>query len=724
MPHRKFLRLIFTIQLAVLGLVGLATLGFDIPVLRQIVGFIYLTFVPGLVLLRVLRLNKLGTVETLLYSVGLSIAFVMFTGFFINMLYPLIGIAKPISILPVIATISVIVLILCAIVYKREILEGESLPQSGSIPLSELFSPPALFLLLLPILAALGTFLVCFHQGNIVSLIFLSLVVLVVILVAFNKFIPTKLYPLAIVAIGLGLLWQWSLISLDLTGFDIHHHYYIQSLVISNSVWDPTFPSSSNAMLSIAMLAPIYSLILNLDTVWVFKIIYPLFFSLVPLALFQAYRKQIGYKIAFFGAFFFMSMPVFSSEAVGKATQSVAELFLALSILLFVSKEMAAIKRTLLLLIFSLSVVVSHYGLSYIYILYLLIALPLLFFYHAKMTPQSQEPANRSLQRDTLTGTYVVLFVVFCLSWYMYISTGSPFYSVVRIGDHIYSSLSTEFLSLLAREESVMQAIGLGAGAVGVEQSISLVIYHATQLFIVAGIIQLMANLRKMRFHREYVAMSLASMVLLALCVILPYFASALNMTRIYHITLLFLAPFCVLGGEAIFRWLSRIFSLFSLRGLATSTYLRLVVILVLVPYFLFQIGLIGALTGSLQTMTLALYEKDHSFFTQPETRAREWLGDAGGEFAIYSDAYGEAHLHQEFGGRSIRLPFDPEQIPQDSYIFLRRWNIINNEVLLFKMMGVRPIPERINLESDSAFSDALDSRNKIYDSGLAQIYR
>ncbi len=724
MPRSRILYIILAIQIAILGLVGLAALGFDIPVLRQIVGFIYLTFVPGFLLLKLLRLNRLSSIETLLYSVGLSIAFIMFTGFFLNMLYPLIGIAKPISILPLIATISVIVLILCTILYKREVHGKETLPQSSSIPRSELISPPTLFLLLLPVLAVLGTFLVYFHWGNTLSLIFLSLVALVVILVAFNKFIPTKLYPLAILAIGLGLVWQRTLISLGLTGTDTHIQYWIQTLVMSNSVWDYTIPSNVNAMLSVGMLTPIYSLILNIDSVWVFKIIYPLFFSLIPLALFQAYRKQIGDKIAFFGAFFFISMPYFSELPAQTITLPIAELFLTLSILLFLSKEMAATKRALLLIIFGLSIVVSHYGLSYIYMFYLLLALPLLLLQRLNVAPQSQEPTNRSPQRNTLTGTYVALFVVFCLAWYMYISSGSPLNSIIRIGDHLYSTLITEFLSPMAREESIMQAIGLGPGAVGLEQNISRAIYYITFLFIVVGVIQLITNLRKTRFHPEYVAFSLTSMALLAMCVILPYFASQLHMIRTYHIALLFLAPFCVLGGETFFRWLSRIFSLRRVRGLATSTYLRLVVMLVLVPYFLFQMGFIGTLTGSVQTMTLALYEGDHNFFTQPETRAREWLEDAGGNSAVYSDAYAEAQLHQELGSRSIRLPFDAEQIPQDSYIFLRRWNIVHDEILLTRMVGARVIPERINLESENAFSDALGSRNKIYDSGWAQILK
>jgi uncharacterized membrane protein len=724
MEMRKFLGVILAIQLAILGLVGLSALGFDTPVLRQVVGFIYLTFVPGLLLLRILRLNRLSTIETLLYSVGLSIAFVMFAGFIMNMLYPFIGISKPISILPVIATISVIVLILCAIVYKREIHEREPLPQSGSIPWSELFSPPVLFLLLLPALAVLGTFLVYFQQGNILSLIFLFLVGLAVILVAFNKFIPTKLYPLAIVAIGLGLLWQWSLISPDLLMSDTYYEYYAQKLTLANSIWDHTIPSNVNGMLSVTILAPTYSLILNLNTVWIFKIIYPLFFSLVPLALFQAYRKQIGDNIAFFGVFFLMSMPGFFWIGL-MARQPIAELFLALSILLFLSKEMVATKRTLLLIVFGFSIVVSHYGLSYIYMFYLLLVLPLLLLQRLYVTRQPQELSIRSVHGSTLSSNYVMLFVVLTLAWYMYISSGSLLISITRIGGHIYSSLLTELFSPEAREALVLQALGGGSSPIGIRGWIFKAISHATQFFIVVGVVYLITNLRKMRFHPEYVAMVLVSLVILAMSIVVPYFASSLGIIRIYHIALIFLAPFCVLGGMAVFRWLFRVFSLHRPRILATSAQLSLVVTLVLAPYFLFNTGFIHELTGDEPTlMALSLYEADYDFLTQPEIRAREWLGNAGGNFVVYSDAYAAPHLFQEFGSRSIRLPFDAEQIPQGSYIFLRRWNIIHNELLLLKKVGSRLIPERINLESDSAFSDALGSRNKIYDSGWAQIYR
>ena len=67
----------------------------EIPVLGQIVGFIVLTFIPGFLILRIIKPHKLGVTESLLYSVGLSIAFVMFLGLFtFHMITKLPGLAS------------------------------------------------------------------------------------------------------------------------------------------------------------------------------------------------------------------------------------------------------------------------------------------------------------------------------------------------------------------------------------------------------------------------------------------------------------------------------------------------------------------------------------------------------------------------------------------------------------------------------------------------------
>ena len=160
---KKFLKVILAIQLAVWGVIGLDTIGLHIPVIREFISFIYLFYIPGIIILRVLKLHKLGNIETLLYSVGLSIATLMFTGLFLNTVYPLFGISDPISILPLIITISVLVLALCAISYVRD----KDFSAPSFIDIGAILSPPALFLCLVPFLSIFATYLINFHHTNI-----------------------------------------------------------------------------------------------------------------------------------------------------------------------------------------------------------------------------------------------------------------------------------------------------------------------------------------------------------------------------------------------------------------------------------------------------------------------------------------------------------------------------------------------------------------------------
>jgi len=236
---RKCLYLSLAILLAMLGLAELAALGFDIPGLRQIVGFIFLAFIPGILILRILKVHNIGIVESLLYSVGLSIAFIYFTGLFANFVLPLIGVSKPISILPVMSTLAIFTLILGAIAYKRDKDFSATVrdcfvefPRNDGEK-SKFFSLPYLLLILLPILAIFGAHLVNLYQNNFLLLFFIIVVCCVVAMVAFDR-LPKNAYPWAIAMIAISLLFHLSLISPTLYGSDIQIEYYFQHIVLEN----------------------------------------------------------------------------------------------------------------------------------------------------------------------------------------------------------------------------------------------------------------------------------------------------------------------------------------------------------------------------------------------------------------------------------------------------------------------------------------------------------
>ena len=70
----------------------------DIPFLRQIFSFIFLTLLPGILIMKILRLTKLNFLEKFILSWGISLSFVMLFGLFVNTLSLILGYNTPLSI--------------------------------------------------------------------------------------------------------------------------------------------------------------------------------------------------------------------------------------------------------------------------------------------------------------------------------------------------------------------------------------------------------------------------------------------------------------------------------------------------------------------------------------------------------------------------------------------------------------------------------------------------
>ncbi|RLF47137.1 MAG: hypothetical protein DRN20_06330, partial [Thermoplasmata archaeon] len=231
---RELLIIILSLQLALLGLVGLdVLLGLGIPIIGQIIAFVYLTFVPGLLILKILKVTPETATESLLYSVGLSLSFLMFIGGLINFLYPLVGILNPISKVPLVITISSLVVLLCLICYLRNKDDLEHL----SINMQGTFSVFAFSLILLPFLAVFGTYTLNFYDNNTPLLILLSAISLIPVIVGFHK-LHEHMYPLALWVVSISLLLHTSLVSPFVSDIgDAAASFYHSHLIVLMGYW-------------------------------------------------------------------------------------------------------------------------------------------------------------------------------------------------------------------------------------------------------------------------------------------------------------------------------------------------------------------------------------------------------------------------------------------------------------------------------------------------------
>ena len=711
---KKFLRMILSIQLVMLGSMILDFMGMEIPILRQVVGFVYLTFVPGIIIVRLLKLHKLGVAETIILSTGLSVSFLMFSGFFLNTILSFLNIDSPLSSWNIVISITALVTIFAIISCKIDGFNRDKLP-----PLK--ISRSALYLMLLPVLSVVGTYFVNFQKNNILLLILIVLIALIPVLVALKK-IPSELYPLAIVVIAISLLFHRSLISIYLTGWDIHQEYYYHKLVVDNAYWDSRIPSNVNAMLSIVILPAVYSYFLKMDGAWVLKIVYPVIFSLVPLGVYCVYQREIkSDKIAFYSVFFLMSFITFFTEMLSLARQEIAELFFVLIIFLMVQDTISRNIRNLLMLIFGVSLVTSHYGLSYIF--FILIITIYLFSTDLIKTLLTRRLILPEfiLKKKTLN-FFMIFYTIFLILWYINVSESSAFNSIVRIGDHAITSIFTELFNTENRDTNVLMAIGASDPVVhSFGRETHRALQFITQFFIIIGFLRIIIHMESFKLKAEYFYLIVAGMGLLVLS-LLPVTATTLNMSRIYHIVLLVISPLLIIGGIFVIEK-----TINFKHKLKQDHVILILILVVLIPYFLFMTGFVYEMTNDSPTsMSLGMERMKNynitkiSFYNtytpEQDVYSARWFSRSNNaDKIIYADGNSELHVLYSYGmihSDRVRGLGDPGNLNIDKiypsyYLYMDKFNVCDDHPLL----------------NETIISSSFNHSSRIYSNGCGEIY-
>jgi uncharacterized membrane protein len=798
--------------LAMLGLIGLACLGFDVPFLRQMVGFLLLTFIPGILLLRILKIHNVGIVESLLYSVGLSLGFIMAVGVVANFALPPLGISRPITLAPLVITFTVFFLILCFLAYVRDKsfrLVNPLTKGSRKVAKPGFFAnlTPWLLATLLPLLAILGASLVNSYYNNTLLLALIFIITIIVGVVAFNKFIPPRVYPFMIVMMGMALMYQTTLISSNLVGSDIHTEYYLGKLVVENGHWDVTLPYTVNSCLSIVMLAPIYSLLLNMDIVWLFKAVYPLFFCLAPLALFHVFRLQIKPRYAFLATFFFIAMPMFMMDMAQLCRQQVSELFFVLVILLLVDRKLTWLQRTTLVLIFGFGVVVSHYGMGTGYIGYLVFGALVLIFIKSRAGRtlwQWLVGKRNSLPADVKSAgafnkkalvTIAGVSLVFMLGYYSVVASG-----IALIAPQLATGVVTQgvttlteappteappteappteappteaspteappteappteasptielpawiqsiiarfpILDPLAKEPLAQTALGLDFPLASLGGKAWRIFQYLVELCLVIGFFRLIFRPRSLgKFKIEYISLTIVSIVILLSMYVLPTRGWGMGTTRIFQITLLLMAPLFLFGAEVIgygvvklARVFRRIFTSSRL-SLDSPVVLHFSVLVILIPYFLFNSGVVFELSRSQTTnfidVPYSIAVSSHrveltTAFTKQDTVASGWLSSVDqGDYLLYADYHSYILFYRQYGfprDRKRLLYYDTDEVCSPSYIYLRTWN--TQKRVLTNAFGYA-VRQSVSFADLPRLVSTMAKSDRIYNSGKAQI--
>jgi uncharacterized membrane protein len=686
----------------------------DIPIFKQFLGFIFLTFVPGLLILYLLKLNMLGLTEKVVLSVGLSISFLMFSGLLINWVYPAFGYDTPLSRNSLLISFSVIVLILVIIAYLRN--QDIFKLSDSQLKTLRLSTKEKAFLFLpafFPPLSILGMHIMNTTDNNAMLMVLLFLIPAYAIFISVkHKQVPDRIYPPIIFLTSISLVLLLGLRSNHIIGVDIHTEYYLFQQTVQNGQWQILLNCTYDSCLSISILPTTYQCFLSIDSEYLMKILYPLLFSVSPLVVYIISQKYIGNFYASLASLFFMSQYYFLWAAFSPRTV-LAILFFALSVMVLFHRVLTDFNKKLLFIIFAASCIVSHYSTTYIFFLALLLS----------WLGMQIIPRTISSQRKPTLITFgsVVLFFVMLFFWYSQI-TGVTFDSGVSFIISTLKSLQ-KFFILESRGEEVAVAFGTGLGEKGIPPKINFVFSWLTVAFIAIGVLGTLARYRhtvafatetegktsgflSQKLDAEFFILSLVCSSFLVTSVALPYVSVGYGMDRAYCQMMAVLSPFFVIGGIMI-------------ASLFRAKWAYLVILVVLIPYFICQTGTTYQIFGFPGAMTLNSegQQYDVFFVHNQETSAAKWLRDYTQEGTkIYVDYGGGIRLLSQGGIRSSVYPgaFIEEHKPlEGGYIYLRYCGTVDDK-LVDKYYQWHDIAE---------YQEEFIMRDLIYNNGGSEIW-
>jgi len=761
--------------IVIFGLIANLLVLFDIQYfyLRAIFSFIFLITIPGLLIMLMLEIREIGFWEYLVYIIGLSIAFLMFGGLFINWTLPLVGIDKPLSLVPLFVSFNIFLLIFWLIVFKRnkEISLEIKLPKLDWLNKAFL-SIPVIFIFQ----SIFGATMLNNNGPNYLTMSMLAGIAIYVFLAVLLKDKLNKhIYLFAILNISLSLLLATSLRSRYVFGSDITTEYFIFQLTKKNFYWSMlNFPHHPyNACLSLTIFPTILNSFLNINEHYIFKILYQLIFIFTPMAIFLTFKRYVKTILAFLASCFFIFTPTFFIAMPMHTRQEIALLYFSLILLVLFNEKINPKLKNILFLVFGFSMVVSHYSTAYIALSLFVLTWIVSFIFRKKenliiffklFKKNNLKEENRIPEKRNyfLRGNLIFLLVIFAFLWYGPLTGSSG--SLVKFSRETITNMKNIFredvrvkgssfldqfnifwkpdfrlaLSNYAKEtiskydkepnddfyreaeykfyspEIVPQRIlpvKLNSNMVSKTYLFKEIIKKLVKIFIIIGILYLIfSQLKKRQINQEYIILNIVSFLFLGIMMILPFATLNYGLDRTYSQLLIILSFSSVLGGLILFKFFKRKLRIIFVSG-------------VFLLYFLFRAGFIPQILGGAEPFVQMnnsgiLYDAFYSHYA--EIRAGQWLFDNYQKNTyIYMEKFAgnKSLLSYKFEDKQwIKQDIFPQVIRKSSYVYLSSSNITEESVFVFIQGGM------VGYSNPLRFLNG--NKNLIYNNKYSEIFK
>jgi len=694
----------------------------------------------------------------------------MFGGLFINWVLPLIGIDKPLSLMPLLISFDIFLLIFWLIALKRNnkiSLEVEQ-PRLDFINKTFLIIP-----VIFPILSILGATTLNNHGPNYLTIIVLGgIAVYVFFVVLFRNKLNNNIYPWSIVMISLSLLLAASLRSWYVSGVDSNLEYYIFQLIKEKQYWNmQLFNHAYNACISVSILPTILSNFIKINNQYIFKLIIPIIFSFTPLVVYLFLKKFTHELLAFIAVFFFISQPTFIDSAYIPIRHEIALLFFTLTLLVLFNEYFNQTLRNSSFIIFGFTMVVSHYTTTYLAIL-LFVFSYLIYFVFRKTNDKKlflmiykklnliKMGEKSTTKTNSLSGIAIVILIIFTFFWNSMSST-VPFNNLIDFTYQTIQNMNKIFTESLSETGSITknwnifyyrpkdstlllrnyikdatlkyedisqinlfpratyenyQPIVKYAKGDRLETTASElylffnVIRKLIKIFIIVGVLWVtFTKYKKGTINAEYIIMALFGLSFLGIFTLLPLISIFYTIVRVYQQVLVILSLPAVFGGLIIFKFFKK-----NIRLLFIS--------MIFILYYLFYSGLIPYnILGTGASLQLNNFGGvyDELYVHKTEIKSSEWLfNNRPKSELIFADNRASEKLWFSSKNNAYNILKDvfPSVIDKKAFVYSGYTNTIEKRGFVYTE------GQEIGYNFPSEFLN--QNKNKIYNNGNTEIFK
>lgn len=634
----------------------------DIYFLRQILGIIILTFVPGMTILNILKIDDISLPKRLLISEGLSIVFIISLSFLINFVFLYYNYKTPISTNIIILIFTMAMLFL---VYMDRRISNLDDRFTYKLDLNKLEKVLLSIGVLVLSASLLGVHLINnFNSNKLIIIAYILMILLTLIVYIINKYVSDNCYIFLILLLSISILSMYSFRSSHILGIDSHEEFILYSLILDNQRWENYYNSNLDACVSISLLPAVYKIFLGLGPEYAYKLTFISLLFGSPIIVFLISKRYFSSIDSFLSAFLFMSLPYFAKTLV-YLRSNLALFFMGLAIIIGFSLKIRNVYKKLFLLIISIGIILSHYTTAFIYLFVLLIGSITHYFAH-RLNFIRQNENSRFFY--IVNYKFLTLIFIFLFFWYSSIFNNIFDNSILFLKSSAISL--KEALILESRSSSVLAAIPTTERLNSIPIIIDYFINWSIIIFISIGCFSSVYKRFKDKNFNDFLFICYSLYILLFISVLVPYVSKAYSIERQFILSMLLLAPFFVLGFKEM--------------GKYTKGKTNYLVVVLLLMYFTCTSGLLYQVYGIPKSMVLNSdgYEYNLYYISEQDYYSTKWLIEYKSKSKNISGDYAVGPRFMSINKAKINL-MSLNEHDSLNYIYLFKYNILNKKSLI-----------------------------------------